>query len=300
MVWDDLRPAELKVLYHLRTLDPFGDRELDIGVREMARTLNMSHSTVSRALKVLDAKGYIELELLKVNAKVVSTGTTGVSTHQERSVGTIDDREAPLDDPEAIVEKPIPEAFDGVFHSEQNVPEQTLKTCLNNRSGATPTPAPEPLSGKGYSAICSMVPEKAGVPLNPALISVIQEVEVRHPEEAYQRVSAAVSAYMEQKQVVRNPQGFISAALRRGFTSNGAKKTARKKKTAQTTELPRVPSSAPAIADLSDLIAEISIHCQRLEINTAQALERFGRAGRSLNDLSDLDLATLRREMAGW
>jgi DNA-binding transcriptional ArsR family regulator len=46
----ELQPSEKDVLYYLRTLDPFGERDLDIGVREMARALGMSPSTVSRAL----------------------------------------------------------------------------------------------------------------------------------------------------------------------------------------------------------------------------------------------------------
>jgi hypothetical protein len=33
----ELKPSEKEVLYYLRTLDPFGEKDLDIGVREMAR-----------------------------------------------------------------------------------------------------------------------------------------------------------------------------------------------------------------------------------------------------------------------
>ena len=90
-VWQELKPTEVRILYHLRLLDPFGDRSLDIGVRELARTLNIDHSTVSRALKTLDAKGYIDLELLQVKVRihskveaVVSESTTSVSTHHLR------------------------------------------------------------------------------------------------------------------------------------------------------------------------------------------------------------------------
>lgn len=55
-----LRAAELRVLYYLRTLDPFGDRKLDIGVRNVATLLNCQPGTVSRAIKVLHQKGYID------------------------------------------------------------------------------------------------------------------------------------------------------------------------------------------------------------------------------------------------
>ena len=138
------------------------------------------------------------------------------------------------------------------------------------------------------------------------MVSVVgKKVEEGHPEEAYSRVSAAISAYLEQRETVRNPQAFISAALLRGFTSNKAKRE--KQRTAKT---PKKTSLPPALAapqitmpqavDLSGLIAEIQIHCQRLGLTVRQALERFGRAGRSLADLTDIDLSTLRLEMAGW
>ena len=89
---------EVRILYHLRLLDPFGDRSLDIGVRELACTLNIDHSTVSRTLKTLDAKGYIDLELLQMKVRihskveaVVDSDTTSVSTHHQRSLRTTGD-----------------------------------------------------------------------------------------------------------------------------------------------------------------------------------------------------------------
>jgi hypothetical protein len=56
------------VLYFVRTLDPYGDG-LDISIAEIARQLStdkrtVHRSTVSRALKELDAKGFIDMELL--------------------------------------------------------------------------------------------------------------------------------------------------------------------------------------------------------------------------------------------
>jgi DNA-binding Lrp family transcriptional regulator len=69
-----LKPAELKVLIYLRTLNPFHDRELEIGVRDLAAQLGLSPSAVSRALKHLQAQGYIDLELIAVRLKVKSKG----------------------------------------------------------------------------------------------------------------------------------------------------------------------------------------------------------------------------------
>lgn len=66
----ELKPAELKVLYHLRTLTPFGDRSVELGVTEIALQLGMSKSTVSEGLKALSQKGWIDLELIKVKVRL--------------------------------------------------------------------------------------------------------------------------------------------------------------------------------------------------------------------------------------
>jgi DNA-binding transcriptional ArsR family regulator len=82
----ELTESQKDVLYYLRTLDPFGDRDLDIGVREMAATLKINPSTVSRALKALDSKGYIDLEItkarVKLNSKVLRQDNSVASEQQ--------------------------------------------------------------------------------------------------------------------------------------------------------------------------------------------------------------------------
>ena len=85
----ELKPAEIKILYYLRTLDPFGDRPLDIGVREMAKILSCSPGTVSKALKALDTKGYIDLEITTARVKLHSKSEvfpTGNSVSLESKV----------------------------------------------------------------------------------------------------------------------------------------------------------------------------------------------------------------------
>ena len=70
--WSELKPAEVQVLYYLRTLDPFGDKEIELGVSALALRLGLAKSTVSKALKALDEKGWINLELIKVKVKLHS------------------------------------------------------------------------------------------------------------------------------------------------------------------------------------------------------------------------------------
>ncbi|NEP62698.1 MAG: MarR family transcriptional regulator [Symploca sp. SIO2G7] len=73
LAWDELKPAEIKVLYYLRSVDPWGDKARGISVTELAKTLKYNKGTVSRALKKLDHTGWISLEIetatIKLNTK---------------------------------------------------------------------------------------------------------------------------------------------------------------------------------------------------------------------------------------
>lgn len=74
----ELTPAQKDVLYYIRTLDPYGDG-VELSVSGIARKLSTENkevhrSTVSRALKALDERGFIDLELLKVKVKVLAGG----------------------------------------------------------------------------------------------------------------------------------------------------------------------------------------------------------------------------------
>ena len=55
-----LKPAEIAILYYLRTLDPFAERQLDLKVIDIATVVGLSKGTVSKALRSLHDKGFID------------------------------------------------------------------------------------------------------------------------------------------------------------------------------------------------------------------------------------------------
>jgi DNA-binding transcriptional ArsR family regulator len=61
LAWETLKPAEIRILFYLRTLYPFGG-EITLKVSEIAAKLNLNRCTVSRALSRLADNGWIELE----------------------------------------------------------------------------------------------------------------------------------------------------------------------------------------------------------------------------------------------
>jgi len=68
----DLTGAEIKVLYYVRSIDPFGDRNLEYSVTAIASELGLSKGAVSKAIKSLDAKGLIDIEIVKVKIRIKS------------------------------------------------------------------------------------------------------------------------------------------------------------------------------------------------------------------------------------
>lgn len=58
----ELTPAQKSVLYYIRTLDPSGEHPFPEAT-EIAKALRLDRATVSRALKVLGQKGYIDWQL---------------------------------------------------------------------------------------------------------------------------------------------------------------------------------------------------------------------------------------------
>ena len=86
VVCKELKPAELKVLYRLRTLDPFGQHPIKFRVIDLAKDLDMNKGTVSRAVQRLADLGYINLEIveaiatLTTKSKRLSTDNLVVST----------------------------------------------------------------------------------------------------------------------------------------------------------------------------------------------------------------------------
>ncbi|MCU0546819.1 MAG: hypothetical protein MUE44_32420 [Oscillatoriaceae cyanobacterium Prado104] len=74
----NLKPAEINVLYYIRTLDPMADG-VEVSAAAIARAIStpdkkVCRQTVSRALKALDAKGYIDMEILTAKVSINGGG----------------------------------------------------------------------------------------------------------------------------------------------------------------------------------------------------------------------------------
>jgi hypothetical protein len=107
---NNLTHSELKVLYYLRSLDPY-NKGLDLSPAQIARDLStpqkpMHRSTVCRALKQLDSLGFIDMELLQVRIKVNPKGFLNEETSEsEPSEPSNHDSPNPL--PTVVTTQPV-------------------------------------------------------------------------------------------------------------------------------------------------------------------------------------------------
>jgi DNA-binding MarR family transcriptional regulator len=64
-----LTRAELGVFFYIRTLDPYGDRILDIDCGKVGESLGIHRTSVSRALEELKKKEFIDFEIEKARVR---------------------------------------------------------------------------------------------------------------------------------------------------------------------------------------------------------------------------------------
>ena len=83
-----LESSEVGVLYAIRTLDPFGDRELEINCTQLGEDLGLHRTTVSRALRTLSKRKLIEIEIVRarVRQRVRNRSLTLLANHESGNI----------------------------------------------------------------------------------------------------------------------------------------------------------------------------------------------------------------------
>lgn len=75
---NELTHAQLKILGYIRAAcGPWGEREIQICVKDLANELSLNRSTVSRALKHLSNENLIDMELVRVGVKLSAAAIKG-------------------------------------------------------------------------------------------------------------------------------------------------------------------------------------------------------------------------------
>lgn len=223
-----LRPAEVKVLLYLRTLDPFGERWQRLQVSDIADDLGLCKGTVSKALRTLADQGDIDLDLQAVTVRVNFFD-------QEFPTGNRFPRklEKILESSEKSCRKHLNDRSDMKPAPSKGFKNEGCTNCFKNfktkQLGTVPAPEKNEQEGIGTLELLPLI-SQSGVNPNKTIERTLIRLQRFHDAPAARRVvENALSAVEEQMQLgnVRNPQAMLVAALKRGFTANEAKRQVR-------------------------------------------------------------------------
>jgi hypothetical protein len=184
-----LTESQKDVLYYIKTLNPFGDRDLDLGVREIARTLKYDPGTISRALKALDSKGYIDLEMLHVRVRitckqVLHQNNTVAPEQHLRSQRNTNGAETTLIAPEQHSLHQNNTRRSKRRRSKGSTTPHTLQTDQTDQTLSLPPPAPE---RELLEFVIRSIKGTEGIKHPRAYALKVLERDRAHWEEAFQK-----------------------------------------------------------------------------------------------------------------
>jgi hypothetical protein len=266
---------------YLYSLDPYGDRFVEIPPpKEIAEVLKVDYRTIERAAQRLVDCNLFEFQIERWKAKNRKAfSKTVLPVEQFTSEPAQEQGSKPFSDNslgKEIQILPTGSKLQNLDLSDENgisltksnetshlKPAQegssenedvpiVLNTLLNKTNGS---PTRHPVStGQGETGTNAQIWEQLAA-VNIAPNKTIQRVlgDLQNQQgaaAAAKAVENAISALQEQqrKRIIRNPGGFITAALRRGFTANQAKKEHRERSHSspgsRSTSSPAAPSSS--------------------------------------------------------
>ena len=238
----ELKPAEMKVLYYLRTLDPWGDKNLEIGVTDIAKILKCNKGTVSRALKALDVGGWIDLEIntatVKLQTKnstsvpVLSTDNGVVSGSQSLSTDNSDDRQTTLtistqhSAPETKAEQGVQIALNSLNLITPTTPDVCVSEPVNiNEDPEVRTEVGvfnrPPAQVKNADPLTEALPPEQETYAPPILLAAKKKFQLnlgdaslrRAIERWPERVEIAIACLEEKQLTVKYPTRFLQRAI---------------------------------------------------------------------------------------
>jgi hypothetical protein len=254
-----LTAAEWRLWSLLVTLDPFGDRYQNMpDLLEMLDQCDMSKATFYRALAKFEEMKLFDTQPLQIAFRNLR-GQKIVSKMRQQS----QKRDSSLKNETTVSKmrqssenkenKPAQREDFREGMENENVPiEQTDQTCLKTTKHSVPDEQ-EKEFGTSQSPLDSQplldLVTTAGIRTNKTIQKVIGEVQQSFtPAAARRAVENAVSAVVEQITAgnVRNPGGMLVDALRKGYTANSAKQTAKQKAQQGVQSAPPIAPASPS------------------------------------------------------
>jgi predicted ArsR family transcriptional regulator len=223
----------MRVFIYLKTLNPF-DGWITIRVSDLAKDLEVSKSTVSKALSNLSAQGMIDMDIRTARVRISSNGKmfpTGNKVSYRKQSFLQETKFPTGNDPNP--ETPSLSGFQaaGITNKQNNIFKKT-----NNIGRTPPThPVVDKMNKDGNIKedghiskhqdpdLARLLVQKANIQPNKTIRQILDELESQLGSAAAARlVENAIAALQEQQKLgrLRNPEGFLVTALRRSFTPN--------------------------------------------------------------------------------
>jgi hypothetical protein len=245
----NLHASEWRLWSYLVTLDPFGDRYQELpDLVDILTECDISKATFYRALAKFEEHKLFDTQPLRIAFRnlrgqriVSSVRNSDSSMRQPDSPMRISVSQVRLSSEEKISE--LLQQKGSEISPDVPITDQTFKKNKTENPTHHPvlleldkkelgTSATNP-SEVGMQELLNQVAE-SGIKPNKTISKTIASLHSSQGSAATAKaVENALSAYREQQQqgTVQNPGGFITAALRRGFTANQAKKDRRERST---------------------------------------------------------------------
>jgi hypothetical protein len=291
-----LTKSEMVTLYYLRSRAPFADSEQSVSVRELAKELQMNPGTVSRALRRLEKLEFIQMKLEQVSVRITYQGhlvSEEATLHADNTRCTettpVAQRQQVLQTDNKCCEETTPLVADNTLEVSpgeglESFPqhEGTHQTYKHTDDQTGAAHCSDPVNNQ--ECLDDLILRRTGIVPSLALCILLKGCDRA-------QVDRAIAAYLEQRKRIKNPQGWMINALKKKYTPNT--------RTPTPTAPPATTSAAIAPVDLGDDLVSIQIHCDRLHITKAQAVERFG-LHKDFSALSPRELQHLGEAIARW
>jgi hypothetical protein len=214
----ELSPAQKDIYLYLKTLNPFPGREIKISVDRLVADLKMHRDTILRHLRKLKEKGWLTYQINSLTIRLNSQPEEQPEEEQpeEEQIQATEERS-----------NDRPERSNDLSEKNENPDISTVSAdpaVTNNRGLKTlnQTLVKTENEQGGFGQILEAI-EKVGIRANYTIQKTIHRLKREFgPAAAARRVELAIEALQEQQQkcLIRNPGGWLNAALLRCFTPN--------------------------------------------------------------------------------
>ncbi|MDX2241386.1 MAG: hypothetical protein NW224_11940 [Leptolyngbyaceae cyanobacterium bins.302] len=245
-----ITPRGLVYCYFVVNFRPGTETQVDVD--ELCKLLQLHEATYYRAVGALKAKGRLNIRRGQMRVSIPEIGSLSAQSQScefdsqlcenDSQICELNSQLCETESQSCENGNELKPSTDGVSRNCANVPNRSFK-YLKEQQTVPPT---HPVTEEGINSegigtnesdpltqevedLCTQI-EAGGVRCNKTIQEAIATLLLNQPApRAAAIVRNALSSLQEQQELgmVRNPGGFLKAALQRGFTANGAKAEAR-------------------------------------------------------------------------